>query len=99
MKRAKVNKTIVKVHPKRTLITTQVAAEILGITRPTLVRLLESGAIPFEQPSRHRRVLLADVVDYQKQVSSKRRTALNQLIEVSEKSGLYKSTSSPRKTR
>ena len=48
------NKTIVKVHPKRTLITTQVAAEILGITRPTLVKLLESGVIPFEQPSRHR---------------------------------------------
>lgn len=49
-------------------LTTGEAASMLGISRPTLVRLLEQGAIPYEQPCRHRRVLLRDVLAYQQSV-------------------------------
>lgn len=38
---------------------------MLGISRPTLVRLLEEGKIPYTQANRHRRVFLRDVVEYQ----------------------------------
>ncbi|MGV8873599.1 MAG: helix-turn-helix domain-containing protein [Rhodococcus sp. (in: high G+C Gram-positive bacteria)] len=66
----------VTVSPHRTVLTTQEAAEILAITRPTMVRLLEAGEIPFTQPGRHRRVELADLMLYQNQLTQRRRTAL-----------------------
>ncbi|MFC9763472.1 helix-turn-helix domain-containing protein [Rhodococcus jostii] len=55
----------VTVEPHRTMLTTQEAADLLGITRPTLVRLLEAGKIPYTSPGRHRRVELADVLAFQ----------------------------------
>lgn len=52
-------------EPHRTVLTTQEAADLLGITRPTLVRLLEAGKIPYTSPGRHRRVELSDVLEFQ----------------------------------
>jgi len=47
-------------------LSTQEAADVLGISRPTLVRLLERGEIPYEQPGRHRRLCLEDVLEFQR---------------------------------
>ncbi|ANS28598.1 hypothetical protein R1CP_19580 [Rhodococcus opacus] len=62
----------VTVEPHRTVLTTQEAAELLGITRPTLVRLLEAGKIPYTSPGRHRRVELADVLEFQRRERARR---------------------------
>ena len=61
------------------MLTTQEAAELLGISRPTLVKLLENGRIPFSKVGRHRRVQLSDLLDYQKQVSKDRLTLLRKI--------------------
>lgn len=52
------------IAPYNTQLTTQEAADFLGISRPTLVKLLENGTIPFEKVGRHRRVLLTDIQRY-----------------------------------
>jgi len=70
-------------------ITTQRAADILGISRPTLNKLLEEEKIPYTRPSRHRRLLLRDVLKYREEVRQERRKALIKLMQESEESGLY----------
>ncbi|OXM99324.1 helix-turn-helix domain-containing protein [Bifidobacterium vansinderenii] len=52
------------VAPYDTSLTAQDVANFLGVSRPTLVKLLEQGKIPFEKVGRHRRVLLADLQKY-----------------------------------
>lgn len=77
------------VAPQGLLLTTQEAADFLGVSRPTLVKLLEDGRIPFEQPNRHRRVRLQDLLDFQARRRDERRAALNQLTEEASELGLY----------
>ncbi|GAA4814813.1 helix-turn-helix domain-containing protein [Tomitella cavernea] len=71
----------VTVEPRRTVLTTQEAAGLLGITRPTFVRLLEAGRIPYTTPGRHRRVELADVLDYRRNQRDQRRQALQRMAD------------------
>ena len=69
----------VTVMPQDMTMTTQQAAEFLGVSRPTVVRLLESGEIPFRQPGRHRRVQLSDLVAYQERTRRERSVALHDM--------------------
>lgn len=81
----------ITVAPVDQLLTTQEAANFLGISRPTLVKLLEQGQIVYEQPAagRHRRVRLMDVLDYQRRKRVERRAALDELTEDAAAAGLY----------
>lgn len=79
----------ITVAPHETVLSTGEAARILGLSRPTLVRLLESGEIPFEQPGKHRRVRLADVLAYQERAQRRRAAGLDQMVADSEDAGFY----------
>ena len=85
----------VNVAPLSAMLTTQEAADYLGISRPTLVRILERGEIPTEKPGRHRFVQLEDLVDYQEQMRDQRRNALEAMIADSEENDLYGRTDRP----
>ncbi len=85
----------VTVMPHSTLLTTQEAADLLGISRPTLVRLLEGGEIQFEVRGRHRRIRLADLLAYQEGMRRRRSEALERMVRASEESGQYEATTGP----
>ncbi len=70
--------TLIPVHAE---LTTKQAADILGVSRPFLIRLLEEGVIPFRKVGTHRRVYFEDVQAYKKQVTDERESTLQQLVE------------------
>lgn len=81
----------ITVAPLDQRLTTQEAADFLGISRPTLVKLLEQGEIAYERPAsgRHRRVRLSDVLEYQSRKRQERRTALDTMTADAAAAGLY----------
>jgi len=70
-------------------LSTQEAADLLNVSRPHLVKLLNEGLIQFTKTGRNRRVMFGDVVRYMYQRNAERRERLHALIRESEKDGLY----------
>ncbi|MGB7961568.1 MAG: helix-turn-helix domain-containing protein [Propionicimonas sp.] len=88
----------VTVAPMNAMLTTQEAADFLGVARPTLVRILERGEIPMEKPGRHRFVRLQDLVAYQARQREQTRSAVDELVRLAEDDGLYSRTDGPAPT-
>jgi excisionase family DNA binding protein len=79
----------VTVLPSEVALTPAEAAELLGLSRPFVVRLLDQGEIPSERlpRSRHRRVLLSDVLAFQAG-RERRRTGRQRIAAAVEDAGL-----------
>jgi excisionase family DNA binding protein len=81
----------VTVAPQHLSLSTQEAADLLGVSRMTLVRLLEAGQIPFDRPGRHRRVRMVDVLEYRRRQRHRAEQALADMVADTERLGLYES--------
>lgn len=96
---AMANGLAITVMPRHTMLTTQEAADMLGISRPTLVKLLADGELPYEQRGRHRRLLLTDLLEYQQRARTERNRQLDALVNEAGEHNLYRDTATPRPTR
>lgn len=81
----------ISIVPLATEVTTQKAAEILGCSRPHLVKMLEEGKIPFVKIGKHRRILFEDVMKYKKQMKAEQKKHLVEMMNLDEDLEIYDS--------
>jgi excisionase family DNA binding protein len=81
--------------PENQQLTTQRAADLLGVSRPHLIKLLEAGELPYHKAGSHRRIYLRDFVAYQKRRDAERKSALDRIAKEAYEAGLYDRTGIP----
>lgn len=82
---------LISLVPIATELTTQSAAEILGCSRPHLVKLLEDGKISFTKVGKHRRIKFDDIMRYRKQMKERQKQNIIDIMNLDEETGLYDS--------
>lgn len=82
---------LISIVPLATELTTQAAAEILGCSRPHLVKLLEEGKIEFTKVGKHRRIRFEDVFNYKSLMKTQQKKHIIDIMSADEESGLYDS--------
>lgn len=77
--------SLVPIHHE---LSTQEAANLLNVSRPHLVSLLEKGELPHRKVGAHRRVMAKDVLDYKARIDDLRKAALDELTALSQEHGM-----------
>jgi len=75
--------------PDDQVVTTQRAADLLGVSRPFFIKLLDTGAMAYHRVGNQRRVYLREVLSYAQKRENERRAALARLSQAAVDQGLY----------
>lgn len=70
-------------------LTTQQAADILNVSRPYFIKLLENGTIKFRKTGTHRKVLMQDLIEYRNKRAENRHANIEEMSKLSQELGLY----------
>lgn len=79
---------IVKARHAPSELSTQDAADLLGVSRPFFIKLLENGEISYRKVGAHRRVNYTDLIDYKKANQAKRQKVLDELTKQAQDLGM-----------
>ena len=77
--------TLIPIHSE---VTTQQAADLLNVSRPFLVKLLNEGRIPHKKVGRHRRIRFDDLMSYKHKDALEREAAFDEMVALSQELGL-----------
>jgi excisionase family DNA binding protein len=75
--------------PSHAELTTVEAASMLNVSRPYLIKLIDTGELPARLVGRHRRIRFGDLIDYKRRTDVSSHQAADDLIALSEEMGLY----------
>lgn len=78
----------VKVIPIHAEVTTQEAADLLNVSRPHVVKLLETGEVRFHKIGKHRRIRFADLMAYKSRRDAKSEAAMAELARQAQEHGM-----------
>ncbi|BDB21825.1 hypothetical protein cym2001_51900 [Pseudomonas sp. CYM-20-01] len=78
----------VKVVPVHAELTSQEAADLLNVSRPHLVKMLEEGAIPFTKTGRHRRIRFSDLMAFKQRRDEESQEAMEALAQQAQELGM-----------
>ncbi len=75
--------------PLQAELTTQQAADMMRVSRPSLIKMLDDGKLPFRKIGAHRRILYSDVLSYIQTEHARRTSVMEELVAETERLGLY----------
>jgi excisionase family DNA binding protein len=78
----------VNITPIHAELTTQEAADLLNMSRPTFIKLLDEGILPHTRSGNRRKVAFVDVMSYKQSLDEKRQSALDELSSLDQELGL-----------
>lgn len=82
------NLAVVNHAQSHTELTMQEAADILNVSRPFLIKLIENQEIPYRKVGTHRQILFKDMMDYKQKIDGQRMKVLDELAQEAQELGL-----------